>query len=219
LENSEANEKEETLERQPLNSNKEPEFQSIKETSPDKAAESPKNSPDQEIEDMGLQIVDEGDELETGVVWTSDIMQTTIQRAYEQEEDHLKKNLNDIMETPQEVALPGDATENTESSCRPEPDGAMVSESLVVSEIPPKNLSNVSSVLPSPIPLTMATSDPPMVTLNEFLHSFMQLQQELQQLRSRVLMQDNIISTAVVPNESMEHPDSNIPPGLYTLFA
>lgn len=60
---------------QSTSSNEKPETPPI---GPDKVIESPKNNPAQEIEDMDPQTVDGGDELETDVVWKSDIMQTTI---------------------------------------------------------------------------------------------------------------------------------------------
>ena len=41
----------------------------------------------------------------------------------------------------------------------------------------------------------METLGTPMVTVNEFLHTFIQLQQELQQLKARVKSYDNINSS------------------------
>ena len=68
------NEEEETLEGQTLNSNKEPEFPSIEETSPDKAVESSKNNPDQE--DKGQPTLEVGDEFESDVLRADDTLQT-----------------------------------------------------------------------------------------------------------------------------------------------
>ncbi len=48
--------------------------------SPDKATESPKNYLDQ---DINQQTLDAGGESEPGAIWQDDIVQNTIQRAYE----------------------------------------------------------------------------------------------------------------------------------------
>ncbi len=93
---------------------------------------------------------------------------------------------------------------------------------MVISKPPPKEFLGTSTALLHHVPLTMATLGSPMVTANEFLHTFIQLQQELQQLRAKVILQDNIESSpsvSVVIRESREHTYINTPPSLYTLFA
>ena len=70
-----ANEEGETLERQTLNSNEQPEFPSMEETSLDKDGESPKNNPDQE--DRGQPTLEVGDEFESDILREDDTLQNT----------------------------------------------------------------------------------------------------------------------------------------------
>ena len=60
-------------------------------------------------------------------MWKDDIIQSNIQKAYEQGEHHLEKDAKDIVEIPQEEDLLGKATDNKESSCHLEPDETMSS--------------------------------------------------------------------------------------------
>ena len=108
------------------------------------------------------------------------------------------------------------------SSCHPEPNKAMSLHSLVIPEPHPKDFLGTSGTLLNLGPLAMATLGTPMITINEFIHTFIQLQQELQQLRARVILQDNVESSlgvVVVARESREQKNIDTPPSLYTMFA
>jgi hypothetical protein len=185
-----------------------------KEMSPDKAVESQKINPDQE--DGGQQTLEVGKKFESDALWEDNILQPTPQKTHEQDEAHFKQNPTDVIEPLQKETPLGDATGTTESSCHSELDTAMIPQSLTVSAMSSQDLLSTSGLPLNPIPLQTAIPGISMITVNEFLHTFLQLQQELQQFRSQVILQDDVHRP--VPKESVEHPDNNIPPGLYTLF-